>query len=1419
MKDIPKDILKGIEDGWKAFCGPYTVQIDLTDKCNSSCIACWVHSPFVDEKEVFPSGRKVLSFELVKSLILELSSLGTKEVVLSGSGEPLLYPQIEEVIGLIKEKKMHLSIITNALLLNENIARILVDLGVDMVTASIWAGSAGVYRRTHPSNKKEDFGIVEKNLLFLSHYKEKKSAFLPHLKIYNVICSYNYKDIENMINLSKKVQADSIEFQVVDTIKGKTDFLALTPSMVDEIKGQFERIMKREDFVKYSFPDDMRIDRISYDNYNNVDFGKIWKNNKTNFRAENFFVVLRCKRGNILREAENKSFYPESFIDTHPVIFRYKFSSNSCAVCQERDSCLGKDKKLDVRLLNILGIAVFMRRCFSYDKDQCDKTADALPCYVGWYYARIITSGDVIPCCKAAKFPLGNIYRDSFSRIWFSEKYNEFRNKAKTFSKSDPYFSQIGCLKSCDNLGSNIAFYEKVKSAGLASDEAYNQRKKELVFVFARDFVDGNLSRDDKHGFGKNLIVDGGEGWAYAEYRFFVKNGGRYTLWSNYASGESRPVTLLVDGVLVREDGMSQVTGGWTEEYLQWHKECGVNLSVGEHNLRILSSYFIPHVKEFALSQNADHTFVRKRNIFYLFNLAKARNKAKRSYYYSRLKEIFGIFDGKYSYKGPFHVQIDLTNDCNNQCIACWCNSPLLRELRLKPPRKNIYLPTSLAKELIDEFCNMGVTEIYFSGSGEPFMHPEAMEIFAYAKRKRNVVCHINTNFTLLNHERIDKLIDIGMDFLTVSVWAGTSQVYVKTHIGSTEDSFIRIRDNLLYLNSRKDSKPRVKLYNVMFNMNHKELLNMLKFAEETHSDSLEFTPVDTIPHYTDKLVLTEEHRKEILKQSEEIKKRVLKKDNGGCYVLKSGVRIFGFDQFLRRMNSDEDVESALYDKNIIDSVPCYIGWIFARIVPEGEVHSCLKAHRIPTGSLYLNRFSEIWDSPRQFYFRRKTRVYKKKDKFFRMIGNDPNVKEAGCYKSCDDILRNMWVHNNIRKISPPIRLALKLLARGSRLLKDIRKIFARDSFEYKKYHHDPLIAGILHGRKAFIGPEQVVIDPTNKCNLKCISCWLYSPLLKDKPSSKWLNKELDQEVLKRLICDLASIRTKRIRFTGGGEPFMYKNLIKHIELARKKNIKVSLTTNFTLASRKDIDNIVALGVDELCISLWASDEKTYIDTHPTATAEQFSKLKDNLLYLKDMKKNSVRVTFANVISNINYRKIFDMYKFAKAFGASDVYFTILDVIPGSTDVLLLSEYQRQELIKEAETIKSEARRDNIALEFFDGFVRRLSKPEQDFRKGEFDKSDIDKIPCYVGWIFARIMADGSVVPCCRGVKKVMGNINDRSFKEVWFSDKYNEFRAKAKYQKKDTSYFEEIDCTKECDNFMHNKNMHKIISGMTTNG
>ncbi len=384
-----------------------------------------------------------------------------------------------------------------------------------------------------------------------------------------------------------------------------------------------------------------------------------------------------------------------------------------------------------------------------------------------------------------------------------------------------------------------------------------------------------------------------------------------------------------------------------------------------------------------------------------------------------RNRDLLGIMNGAKVFAGPYLVQLDLTNNCNNDCIGCWCNSPLLGDKAMDSETKKQTLPFDRVASLLDELHNLGTREVYFAGGGEPFMHPRFMEVLELVKGYGMVV-HINTNFTLVDRSKAEKMVSLGIDHLTISMWAGTAETYSKTHPNKMEETFEQILGVLDHLVSLKKERPFIKLYNVISKINCHEIDTMVDLALRMGVESVEFTMVDVIPGYTDTLLLSEQERRCLVDSCHMVRDKVerLNRDR------EKKLQLFRFDEFIRRISS-EDTNNGSYDKNVIDSIPCYVGWFFARILPDGNVNSCLKSHRIPVGNIHQNDFKEIWLSEKQQEFRKETNVYKKESPYFAMIGNDPSAK-IGCHRSCDNLGHNQYIHHRITSMGLGKKLALQ---------------------------------------------------------------------------------------------------------------------------------------------------------------------------------------------------------------------------------------------------------------------------------------------------------------------------------------------------------------------------------------------------------
>jgi MoaA/NifB/PqqE/SkfB family radical SAM enzyme len=93
-------LFRGLLNGQFAKTGPSYATWDIVGRCNLQCIGCMYHTPL---KSHDPPARD-FPFQVFQRLCDELRDVGTCTLVLQGSGEPFLHPDLFRMVQTAKAK-------------------------------------------------------------------------------------------------------------------------------------------------------------------------------------------------------------------------------------------------------------------------------------------------------------------------------------------------------------------------------------------------------------------------------------------------------------------------------------------------------------------------------------------------------------------------------------------------------------------------------------------------------------------------------------------------------------------------------------------------------------------------------------------------------------------------------------------------------------------------------------------------------------------------------------------------------------------------------------------------------------------------------------------------------------------------------------------------------------------------------------------------------------------------------------------------------------------------------------------------------------------------------------------------------------------------------------------------------------------
>lgn len=273
--------------------------------------------------------------------------------------------------------------------------------------------------------------------------------------------------------------------------------------------------------------------------------------------------------------------------------------------------------------------------------------------------------------------------------------------------------------------------------------------------------------------------------------------------------------------------------------------------------------------------------------------------------------------------------------------------------------------------------------------------------------------------------------------------------------------------------------------------------------------------------------------------------------------------------------------------------------------------------------------------------------------------------------------------------------------------------------------------------------PVSISFEPTTSCNLRCPEC--PSGLRAFTRPTGMLQKNFFKETIDQLHKELLYLV-----FYFQGEPYLNPDFLDMVNYASSKKIYTATSTNAHYLNDDNAKKTIESGLDRLIISIDGTTQEVYQQYRVGGRLDKVIEGTKNIVkWKKELRSKTPFIVFQFLVVKPNEHQIEEVKKLAKEIGVDDVWFKTAQVYDYQNDpnslIPATDKYSRY-------------RRTSNGYEF----------------KGKLANH------CWRLWHDPVITWDGLVAPCCfdKDAQHQLGDLKQRSFKEIWKNGEYKKFRA-----------------------------------------
>jgi len=307
--------------------------------------------------------------------------------------------------------------------------------------------------------------------------------------------------------------------------------------------------------------------------------------------------------------------------------------------------------------------------------------------------------------------------------------------------------------------------------------------------------------------------------------------------------------------------------------------------------------------------------------------------------------------------------------------------------------------------------------------------------------------------------------------------------------------------------------------------------------------------------------------------------------------------------------------------------------------------------------------------------------------------------------------------------------------------------------------------------------PWRITFDTNpDLCNRRCIMCERHS----DFAEKSRQNRIMPFDMIEKVVAETAPLGLREIIPSTMGEPLLYADFERIVELCRRYKIKLNLTTNGSFPKRgaKDWAEIIVPVTSDVKFSWNGAAKKTYESVMiGSVWEESLRNLKTFIAVRDEHFKNGgsrCRVTFQVTFMEINTPELADIVKTAVDFG--------VDRVKGHHLWVNSREMSEENMRRSPDSVKrwneavKKALRAAEEYKLADGrsvILENIRELDYD-AGGELVQNGVCPFLGQEAWFNTK----GEFAPCCAPdeLRKTLGdfgNINEKSFADIWESAQY----------------------------------------------